>query len=56
MGVPCFVLTPHARQVYFWSDKIMAGMITIVKRELGALVMEERQRHHTDELRMAALD
>jgi len=27
-----------------------------LKRELGALVMEEQQRHHTDELRMAALD
>jgi len=27
-----------------------------LKRELGALVMEEQQRHHTDELRMAAVD
>ncbi|GAB3375112.1 ABC transporter ATP-binding protein [Massilia agri] len=27
-----------------------------LKRELGVLVMEEQQRHHTDELRMAAVD
>ena len=27
-----------------------------LKRELGALVMEEQQRHHHDELRMAAVD
>ncbi|WP_332876103.1 ABC transporter ATP-binding protein [Massilia sp. S19_KUP03_FR1] len=27
-----------------------------LKRELGALVMEEQQRHHTDELRIAAVD
>ena len=27
-----------------------------LKRELGMLVMEEQQRHHTDELRMAAVD
>lgn len=27
-----------------------------LKRELGALVMEEQQRHHNDELRMAAVD
>jgi NitT/TauT family transport system ATP-binding protein len=27
-----------------------------LKRGLGELVMEEQQRHHTDELRMAALD
>lgn len=27
-----------------------------LKRELGLLVMEEQQRHHTDELRMAAVD
>ena len=27
-----------------------------LKRELGALVMEEQQRHHSDELRMAAVD
>ena len=27
-----------------------------LKRELGQLVMEEQQRHHSDELRMAALD
>jgi hypothetical protein len=25
-------------------------------RELGQLVMEEQQRHHNDELRMAAVD
>ena len=28
----------------------------LLKRELGQLVMEEQQRHHHDELRMAALD
>jgi NitT/TauT family transport system ATP-binding protein len=27
-----------------------------LKRELGALVMEEQQRHHSDELRIAAVD
>jgi NitT/TauT family transport system ATP-binding protein len=27
-----------------------------LKRELGQLVMEEQQRHHNDELRMAAVD
>ncbi len=27
-----------------------------LKRELGELVMQEQQRHHTDELRMAAVD
>jgi len=27
-----------------------------LKRELGALVMEEQQRHHSEELRMAAVD
>ena len=27
-----------------------------LKRELGALVMEEQQRHHNDELRLAAVD
>jgi NitT/TauT family transport system ATP-binding protein len=27
-----------------------------LKRELGMLVMEEQQRHHSDELRMAAVD
>jgi NitT/TauT family transport system ATP-binding protein len=27
-----------------------------LKRELGMLVMEEQQRHHSDELRMAAID
>jgi NitT/TauT family transport system ATP-binding protein len=27
-----------------------------LKRELGLLVMEEQQRHHSDELRMAAVD
>jgi NitT/TauT family transport system ATP-binding protein len=27
-----------------------------LKRELGELVMQEQQRHHTDELRMAAID
>jgi NitT/TauT family transport system ATP-binding protein len=27
-----------------------------LKRELGTLVMEEQQRHHSDELRMAAVD
>jgi NitT/TauT family transport system ATP-binding protein len=28
----------------------------VLKRELGLLVMEEQQRHHSDELRMAAVD
>ena len=27
-----------------------------LKRELGAMVMEEQQRHHSDEIRMAAVD
>jgi NitT/TauT family transport system ATP-binding protein len=27
-----------------------------LKRELGQLVMEEPQRHHNDELRVAAVD
>ena len=27
-----------------------------LKRELGVMVMEEQQRHHTEELRMAAVD
>jgi NitT/TauT family transport system ATP-binding protein len=27
-----------------------------LKRELGAMVMEEQQRHHNDEIRMAAVD
>jgi NitT/TauT family transport system ATP-binding protein len=27
-----------------------------LKRELGVMVMEEQQRHHTDELRMAVVD
>ena len=27
-----------------------------LKRELGQLVMEEQQRHHNDEMRMAAVD
>jgi NitT/TauT family transport system ATP-binding protein len=27
-----------------------------LKRELGVMVMEEQQRHHTDELRLAAVD
>jgi NitT/TauT family transport system ATP-binding protein len=27
-----------------------------LKRELGMLVMEEQQRHHNDEMRMAAVD
>jgi NitT/TauT family transport system ATP-binding protein len=27
-----------------------------LKRELGQMVMEEQQRHHNDELRMAAVD
>ena len=27
-----------------------------LKRELGALVMEEQQRHHNDEIRLAAID
>jgi len=28
----------------------------VLKRELGQLVMEEQQRHHNDEMRMAAVD
>ncbi|WP_020651973.1 ABC transporter ATP-binding protein [Massilia niastensis] len=33
-----------------------APAFNALKRELGMLVMEEQQRHHNDELRMAALD
>lgn len=33
-----------------------AGEFNALKRELGQLVMEEQQRHHHDELRMAAVD
>lgn len=33
-----------------------APAFNALKRELGQLVMEEQQRHHTDELRMAAID
>jgi NitT/TauT family transport system ATP-binding protein len=33
-----------------------APAFNALKRELGLLVMEEQQRHHSDELRMAALD
>jgi NitT/TauT family transport system ATP-binding protein len=36
-------------------DPADAGFNTL-KRELGQLVMEEQQRHHNDELRMAAVD
>jgi NitT/TauT family transport system ATP-binding protein len=28
----------------------------VLKRELGQLVMEEQQRHHNDEIRLAAVD
>ena len=33
-----------------------AAEFNALKRELGQLVMEEQQRHHHDELRMAAVD
>ena len=33
-----------------------APEFNVLKRELGQLVMEEQQRHHNDELRMAAVD
>jgi len=33
-----------------------APEFNLLKRELGQLVMEEQQRHHSDELRMAAVD
>jgi NitT/TauT family transport system ATP-binding protein len=33
-----------------------APEFNVLKRELGLLVMEEQQRHHSDELRMAAVD
>ena len=33
-----------------------APEFNLLKRELGVLVMEEQQRHHSDELRMAAVD
>ena len=33
-----------------------APAFNALKRELGQLVMEEQQRHHSDELRMAAID
>ena len=33
-----------------------SGEFNALKRELGQLVMEEQQRHHNDELRMAAVD
>jgi NitT/TauT family transport system ATP-binding protein len=33
-----------------------ASEFNALKRELGQLVMEEQQRHHSDELRMAAVD
>ncbi len=33
-----------------------APAFNTLKRELGALVMEEQQRHHNDELRLAAVD
>jgi len=33
-----------------------AATFNALKRELGMLVMEEQQRHHHDELRMAAVD
>jgi NitT/TauT family transport system ATP-binding protein len=33
-----------------------SGEFNALKRELGQLVMEEQQRHHTDELRLAAID
>ena len=33
-----------------------AASFNALKRELGQLVMEEQQRHHHDELRMAAVE
>ena len=33
-----------------------APEFNLLKRELGLMVMEEQQRHHNDELRMAAMD
>ncbi|AKU23880.1 ABC transporter ATP-binding protein [Massilia sp. MB5] len=33
-----------------------SGDFNALKRELGQLVMEEQQRHHNDELRLAAID
>ena len=33
-----------------------APEFNVLKRELGQLVMEEQQRHHNDELRLAAVD
>jgi NitT/TauT family transport system ATP-binding protein len=33
-----------------------APKFNALKRELGMLVMEEQQRHHYDELKMAAAD
>ncbi len=33
-----------------------ASEFNALKRELGELVMEEQQRHHNDEIRMAAVD
>ncbi len=30
--------------------------INVLKREQGRLMMEEQQRHHNDELRMAAVN
>jgi NitT/TauT family transport system ATP-binding protein len=33
-----------------------APEFNVLKRELGALVMEEQQRHHNDEMRIAAVD
>ena len=33
-----------------------AAEFNALKRELGQLVMEEQQRHHNDEMRMAAVD
>ncbi len=33
-----------------------ARAFNALKRELGAMVMEEQQRHHNDEIRMAAVD
>lgn len=33
-----------------------ASEFNLLKRELGVLVMEEQQRHHADEVRMAAVD
>ncbi|MET0265906.1 MAG: ABC transporter ATP-binding protein [Duganella sp.] len=45
------LLVPLARP----RDPADAGF-NALKRELGLLVMEEQQRHHHDELRMAAID